>query len=78
MRRRKRMEDGSLGPYESVFEGELSPDEKIALLESEKTELLLATIDLADLIAVQNVQLQEQSEALIEIANTLAEVTNNG
>lgn len=47
---------------------------KIAQLESEKNELLLATIDLADTVAAQSVQLQEQSDALLDLANTLSEV----
>lgn len=52
--------------------------QRIVKLETEKEELLKATIDLADTVATQSAQLAEQSDALVDLANTVAEVMNNG
>lgn len=73
MRRRKRMPDGSLGPYESVFVGELSPEEKIELLEQENSivlyESMIKDVRIADLKAVQDQADAIQSEILYVLMN---------
>lgn len=51
---------------------------EIDSLKAGKEELTIATLDLADTVGLQDIQLQEQEEALIDLANTLAEVMNNG
>lgn len=73
MRRRKRMEDGTLGPYESVFEGDLSPEEKIGMLEQENANVLYESMmkgsRIADLEAAQVQSDAIQSEILYALMN---------
>lgn len=49
-------------------------ESEIAQLKTQNEELAMATVELADIAATQNAQLQEQGEALIDLANTLVEV----
>ena len=61
MRRRKRLPDGTLGPYESVLGNEPSPEERIKQLESENVTNMLAMTDLFE----TNVTLREENNQLM-------------
>ena len=52
----------------------VSSEQEIELLKQKNEELTIATVELADTVAIQNAQIKEQGEALIDLANTLAEV----
>lgn len=55
MRRRKRLPDGTLGPYESVFGNEPSPDEQIELLGAQLAQEKIV-----------NMQNQAEKDAIID------------
>ena len=56
----------------------MTTEKEIEQLKQQNKELSLATLELADTVAAQDALLREQQAALLDLANTLAEVTANG
>lgn len=75
------VEQAAQNHINAILEEQQHQENKVTEIEQLKVqndELTLATLDLAETVARQDAQLQEQSEALLDLANTLAEVINNG
>lgn len=73
MRRRKLLEDGTIGPMESVFDDEPSPEEKIEFLEQENASILyesmMKDVRIADLEAAHAQVDAVQAEILYALMN---------
>lgn len=68
MLRRKLLPDGTLGPLEDVF-GELTPEQKMELLESESAQMAYDSM-------MKDIQLEEQGAKISEQAAKISEIEN--
>lgn len=67
LRRRKRLPDGSFGPFEDVF-GELSPEEKVEQLEAINAQLAYESV-------MKDLKIEELSSNQEELSSNQAELT---
>ena len=68
MRRRKRLSDGTLGPFETVDEG-LTPEQQIAKLEDMNKALMLTVTDMYE----ENIDLHELNRNVMLVVTDLYE-----